>query len=255
MAKLHSVTVDCAANTAPTPGIRREVTVRHGSARRLRRILAALLLVVLLLPVALILPFRWIAPPVTAFMLEYRLADGTKGDIDYRWVDWNQISRWAPLAMVASEDQKFLVHYGFDLESIQDALAASNGPLRGASTISQQTVKNLYLWSGRSFVRKGIEAWLTAYLELLWPKKRILEVYVNVAEMGPGIYGVDAASRRYFRKPPAQLGPHEAALLAAVLPNPRLMSAAKPSTYVRQRTSWIERQMRALGGPAYLARL
>jgi len=231
------------------------VTVKQGSARRLRRIIAAFLLVVLLLPVALILPFRWISPPVTAFMLEYRLADGTNSAIDYHWVAWDQISRWAPLAMVASEDQKFPMHYGFDLESIQDALAASNGRPRGASTISQQTVKNLYLWSGRSLIRKGIEAWLTAYLELLWPKKRILEVYVNIAELGPGIYGVDAASRRFFRKAPAQLSPHEAALLAAVLPNPRRMSAGKPSAYVRQRASWIERQMRSLGGPAYLARL
>jgi len=210
---------------------------------------------VLLLPVALILPFRWIAPPVTAFMLEYRFGEETKSAIDYRWVDWDQISRWAPLAMVASEDQKFLNHYGFDLESIQDALASNSEHPRGASTISQQTVKNLYLWSGRSFLRKGIEAWLTAYMELLWPKRRILEVYVNVAELGPGIYGVDAASRRFFRKSPQQLGPHEAALLAAVLPNPLRMSAAKPSAYVKQRASWIERQMRALGGLAYLARL
>jgi monofunctional biosynthetic peptidoglycan transglycosylase len=213
------------------------------------------LFVVLLLPVALILPFRWIAPPITAFMLEYRLGDGAKAALDYHWVGWNQISRWAPLAMVASEDQKFLVHYGFDFESIQGALASSDGHPRGASTISQQTVKNLYLWSGRSYVRKAIEAWLTMYLELLWPKKRILEVYVNVAELGPGIYGVDAASRKYFRKSAAQLSAHEAALLAAVLPNPRRWSAAKPSSYIRQRASWIERQMRSLGGPAYLGRL
>jgi len=223
--------------------------------RRLRRTAGIILLVILLLPVVLILPFRWIRPPVTAFMLEYRYEGETRRDVDYRWVDWNQISRWAPLAMVAAEDQKFLSHHGFDLESIQDSLTANDERPRGASTISQQTAKNLYLWSGRSFVRKGIEAWLTVYLELLWPKRRILEVYVNVAELGPGIYGLEAASRSYFRKPAAQLLPHEAALLAAVLPSPERMSAGKPSAYVRSRASWIERQMRSLGGPAYLARL
>jgi monofunctional biosynthetic peptidoglycan transglycosylase len=129
--------------------------------------------------------------------------------------------------MVASEDQKFLSHHGFDVDSIQDALATNDERPRGASTISQQTAKNLFLWSGRSFVRKGVEAWLTVYLELLWPKKRILEVYVNVAELGPGIYGLEAASRRYFRKPAAQLLPHEAALLAACC---RIRSACPPES-------------------------
>ena len=222
----------------------------------MRRVVALLLLIVLLFPVALILPLRWLEPSTSAFMLEYRYLGGPGTlDYDYQWVDWNAVSPWAPLAMVASEDQKFPLHSGFDIESIQDALASTGERLRGASTISQQTVKNLYLWSGRSFVRKGIEAWLTVYLEMLLPKKRILELYMNVAELGPGIYGVDAASRSYFRKPAAQLGTHEAALLAAVLPNPVRMSAGKPSAYVRQRAAWIERQMRALGGPHYLAQL
>jgi monofunctional biosynthetic peptidoglycan transglycosylase len=225
-------------------------------ARRVRRFLAGALLTLLLAPVALILPLRWLAPATSAFMLEYRyLGGGERHDYDYRWVDWNAVSPWAPLAMVAAEDQKFPLHYGFDVESIQDALASTGERMRGASTISQQTVKNLYLWPGRSFVRKGVEAWLTVYLELLLPKKRILEVYLNVAELGPGIYGVDAASRNHFRKPALQLSPHEAALLAAVLPNPLQMSAGKPSAYVRQRAAWIERQMRALGGPHYLAPL
>jgi monofunctional biosynthetic peptidoglycan transglycosylase len=224
--------------------------------RRVRRVVALLLLIVLLFPVALILPLRWLEPSTSAFMLEYRYLGGAgTRDYDYRWVDWNAVSPWAPLAMVSSEDQKFPLHNGFDVESIQDALASTGERMRGASTISQQTVKNLYLWSGRSFVRKGIEAWLTVYLEMLLPKKRILELYMNVAELGTGIYGVDAASRSYFRKPAAQLGSHEAALLAAVLPNPVSMSAGKPSAYVRRRAAWIERQMRALGGPHYLAQL
>ena len=224
--------------------------------RRVRRVVALLRLVVLLLPVALILPLRWFAPATSAFMLEYVYVDDAgRRDYDYRWVDWGAVSPWVPLAMVAAEDQKFPLHYGFDIESIQDALASTGERMRGASTISQQTVKNLYLWSDRSFVRKGIEAWLTMYLELLLPKKRILELYLNVAELGPGIYGVEAASRSYFRKGALQLSPHEAALLAAVLPNPIGMSPAKPSAYVRQRATWIERQMRALGGPHYLAQL
>lgn len=219
------------------------------------RILAGLALFVLLAPVALILPLRWIDPPFTAFMLAYRYGESPPRDYAYRWVDWSEISHWVPLAAVAAEDQKFPVHHGFDVESIRDALAERGTRTRGASTISQQTVKNLFLWSGRSFLRKGIEAYLTIHLELLWPKRRILEVYVNVAELGPGVYGVGAASERYFGTTPAKLGAREAATLAAVLPNPARLSAAKPSAYVRQRVAWIERQMRALGGPAYLGGL
>src|SRR5262245_18333841 len=218
-------------------------------ARRVRRFIAFILLVAILLPVALVLPLRWFAPATSAFMLEYRYLEGAeRRDYDYEWADWGAVSPWVPLAMVASEDQKFPLHYCCDVESIQDALASTGDRVRCASTISQQTVKNLYLWPGRSWLRKGVEAWLTVYLEMLLPKKRILEIYLNVAELGPGIYGADAASRRYFRKPARQLGPHEAALLAAVLPNPVTMSAARPSSYVRGRAAWIERQMRALGG-------
>jgi monofunctional biosynthetic peptidoglycan transglycosylase len=216
----------------------------------------ALAVLLAVLPVALLLPFRWIAPPATAFMLEYRFGgDGGARAYQYRWVSWNEISSWVPLAMVAAEDQKFPVHAGFDVESIRSVLAANAEHMRGASTISQQTVKNLLLWNGRSYVRKAIEAYLTVWLELLWPKKRILEVYVNVAEMGPGVYGVDAASRAYFRRAPAHLGPAEAALLAAVLPDPTRLSAAHPSSYVRQRVAWIQGQMRSLGGPGYIAGL
>jgi monofunctional glycosyltransferase len=206
-------------------------------------------------PILLVLPLRWIDPPATAFMLEYRHSGAERRPYDYQWVDWAQMSHWAPLAMVAAEDQKFPEHHGFDLDSIHDALNSGGSRLRGASTISQQTAKNLYLWPGRSFVRKGLEAYLTIFLELLWPKQRILEVYANVAELGPGVYGVEAASRRYYGKGAAQLGPREAALLAAVLPNPESYSVHRPSSYVRERSDWIERQMRALGGPGYLAHL
>jgi monofunctional biosynthetic peptidoglycan transglycosylase len=228
---------------------------REPRRRRLRRVLIALLLALALVPVALILPLRWVAPPVTAFMLEYRYGARPARAIDYRWVDWEDMSPWLPLAAVAAEDQKFPQHFGFDLQSIHDAIAAGDERTRGASTISQQTVKNLYLWPGRSLVRKGLEAWLTVHLELLWPKRRILEVYLNVAELGPGVYGVGAASRRYFRKTPAQLGAREAAALAAVLPSPGRYSVTAPSAYVRARVAWIQGQMGSLGGPAYLAGL
>ena len=220
-----------------------------------RRVVFALVFVLFVLPVALLLPFRWLAPPATAFMLEYRYGGEGVRDYQYRWVSWEQVSRWVPLAVVASEDQKFPLHDGFDVDSIRAVMASNEEHKRGASTISQQTVKNLYLWSDRNYVRKGIEAYLTIWLELLWPKQRILEVYVNIAEMGPGIYGVDAASRTFFRRTPAQLGSEQAALLAAVLPDPTGLSASRPSAYVRQRAAWIQGQMRSLGGTAYLAGL
>jgi monofunctional biosynthetic peptidoglycan transglycosylase len=169
-------------------------------------------------------------------------------------VPWSQVSPYVPLAMVAGEDQKFPFHHGFDFDSIQDALddADEGQRLRGASTISQQTAKNLFLWNGRSFVRKGLEAYFTVLIELTWPKRRILEVYMNIAELGDGIYGVGAASETYFHVPPARLGPAQAARLAAVLPSPRRLHADRPSAYVQRRTQWIVRQMQQLGGPGYL---
>ena len=219
------------------------------------RIALILLLVLVFAPVALILPFRWAAPAATAFMLQFRYGVRPTRAYDYHWIGSERISPWLPLAVVAAEDQKFPSHHGFDFDSIQSAVASGRNRPRGASTISQQTVKNLYLWPGRSLVRKGLEAWLTVYLELFWPKRRTLEVYVNIAEFGPGIYGAQAASLRYFGKLPADLTAHEAALLAAVLPNPERLSAARPSVFVRARAAWIELQMQRLGGPGFLERL
>ena len=178
-------------------------------------------------------------------------------DLDYEWTDWASIGSSMPIAVVASEDQKFPAHFGFDLASIRDAIGDSqNGArLRGASTISQQVAKNLFLWNGRSFVRKGIEAYFTVLIELSWPKRRILEVYVNVAELGPGIFGIGAASRRFFAKSPSTLNDPEAALLAAVLPSPKRLHADRPSAYVRERQAWILRQMRRLRREQVLAAL
>ena len=180
---------------------------------------------------------------------------GTPGtSTAYQWVGWNRVAPWAPLAAVAAEDQRFAGHRGFDLASIQDALDdyERGRRLRGASTISQQVAKNLFLWSGRSYVRKGLEAYFTTLIEALWPKRRILEVYVNIAEMGDGVFGVEAASQRFFRKSASKLRSDEAALLAAVLPNPRRFRADRPSAFIAGRQASILRQMEQLGGTAYL---
>ncbi len=191
-------------------------------------------------------------------MLERQVGAWMHGEKDFHlrqhWVPWKKVSPWVPLAMVAGEDQKFPYHHGFDFESIDKAIdAADDGKrLRGASTISQQTAKNLFLWNGRSFVRKGLEAYFTVLLELTWPKQRILEVYVNIAELGNGIYGVGAASEVYFHTTPARLDPAQAARLAAVLPSPRRLHVDRPSAYVLRRAAWIRRQMEQLGGPGYV---
>ncbi len=160
------------------------------------------------------------------------------------------------LAVVASEDQKFPDHRGFDFQSISDALEErrTKGRLRGASTITQQTAKNLFLWEGRSFVRKGFEAWFAVLMETLWPKRRILEIYLNIVEFGDGVYGVQSAARIYLGKGASGLTRREAALMAAVLPSPKRFSVVAPSGYIQQRTRQIERQMHNLG-PSYLKNL
>jgi monofunctional biosynthetic peptidoglycan transglycosylase len=154
--------------------------------------------------------------------------------------------------VIAAEDQNFPHHRGFDLESIQSALREEGKRQRGASTISQQVVKNLFLWPRHSWIRKGLEAYLTVLVEILWPKRRILEVYLNLAEFGPGVFGAEAAARQFFRVPASALNARQAATLAAVLPSPKRMSAARPSAHVEERVTWILRQMKQLGGSAYL---
>jgi monofunctional biosynthetic peptidoglycan transglycosylase len=200
----------------------------------------------------LVAPWRWIPPPTSAFMLRARVVDGVQ--VDQRWVPFERISPDLVLCAVASEDQKFPEHAGFDVDQIIRATQEARARPRGASTITQQVAKNLFLWPGRSFVRKGLEAYLTVWIEQLWPKRRILEVYLNVAEFGPGIYGAAAASERFFGKRADQLGLREAALLTAVLPNPKQLSAARPSEFVRGRTEEIQRTARALG-PRHVAGL
>ncbi len=205
------------------------------------------------LTLLLVVLFRFVPVQVTPLML-IRLAEQvSRGEnivLKHRWVPLDQISPNLRLAVVCSEDQNFMKHRGFDLEAIDKAIRESrkeNGRARGASTISQQTAKNLFLWPGRSWVRKGLETWFTAWIELLWSKKRILTVYLNSIEMGNGVYGAEAASRHYFHVSASGLTARQAAAIAAVLPNPRMYNASKPGPYINGRISWIQGQMKQYG--------
>lgn len=222
------------------------------------RFISRALIVICLTPLLLVLLFRFVHPPTSAFMIRERMLALTekpkRPPLHYQWAGWASISPNLPLAVMAAEDQKFPSHNGFDLESIEEAMKRNQkgGRVRGASTISQQVAKNLFLWPGKSYFRKGLEAGFTVLIELLWSKKRILEVYVNMAEFGEGIYGARAASADLFGKPPDRLTTREAALLAAVLPNPKRLKANRPSPYVQGRADWIEEQMAQLGGTAFV---
>lgn len=196
----------------------------------------------------------WVTPHMIGRKIEAARADeSTKLYKD--WESYDNISKEAALAVVASEDQTFPTHWGFDFEGIQDAMSEKRKRVRGASTITQQVAKNVFLWHGRSYVRKALEAYFTLLIELIWGKERILEVYLNVAETGKMTFGVEAASQRFYNKSAKNLSRSEAARIAAVLPNPLKFSIKNPSSYVLGRTSKISRQMRALGGQKYLAGL
>ena len=226
--------------------------------QRIRRIIGRVLLVWLGVWLAGILLFSFLPVPFSAMMAERQIGAWLRGDFSYiahsDWVGHDDISPWMGLAVIASEDQMFPTHWGFDVAAIESVLDNNDSRMRGASTLSQQTAKNLFLWDGRSWVRKGLEAGLTVGIETVWTKRRILTVYLNIAEFGPGIFGVEAASQRYFHKPASRLTAADAALLAAVLPNPIRYRAAAPSGYVRARQQWILRQMRQLGGEGFLQR-
>lgn len=226
--------------------------------QRIRRIAGRIVLVWLGIWLAGILLFSFLPVPFSAVMAERQTGAWLRGDFSYvaysDWVGHDEISPWMGLAVIASEDQKFPTHWGFDVAAIESVLDNSDSRMRGASTLSQQTAKNLFLWDGRSWVRKGLEAALTVGIETVWTKRRILTVYLNIAEFGPGIFGVEAASQHYFHKPASRLTAADAALLAAVLPNPIRYRAAAPSGYVRERQQWILRQMRQLGGEGFLQR-
>jgi monofunctional biosynthetic peptidoglycan transglycosylase len=207
--------------------------------------------------ILLVFSMRWINPVTSSIMIQRQISylfDGEFELINYHWVDYDDVSKFMPIAIVAAEDQNFPKHFGFDFKQIEKALKENKRGrrVRGASTITQQVAKNLFLWEGKSFVRKGVEAYFTLLIELLWDKQRILEVHMNIAEMGDKIFGVGTASVAYFKKPASKLTIAQAALLAATLPNPKKYSAVKPSGYVRGRQNWIIRQINSLGGADYL---
>ncbi len=228
--------------------------------RSLLRLLLKLVLLLVVLSVLLVALFRFVPPPFTALMVERKLeawASGQSLDLQREWRPWRELPDDLKMAVIAAEDQKFDQHRGFDVAAIRAALAhnSAGGSLRGASTLSQQVAKNLFLWSGRSWPRKALEAWFTLLIELIWSKERILEVYLNSVEWGEGVFGAQAAAQHHFGKGAAYLAVREASLLAAVLPNPRQWSASRPTPYIQRRAEWIRQQMRQLGGSHYLTRL
>ncbi|OEY65332.1 monofunctional biosynthetic peptidoglycan transglycosylase [Marinobacter sp. X15-166B] len=196
---------------------------------------------------------RFVDPPTSAFMVRDHWQNPDR-EILHQWVDFEQISPWMPLAVIASEEQRFMTHRGVDTDAMAEAIARyrQGYGLRGASTITQQTAKNLFLWSGRHFTRKALEAGLALGLEALWPKRRIMEVYLNVTEFGEGIFGVEMASRHFFNRSARELTATQAARLAAVLPSPKRFSVRHPSDYLWQRVDWIRNQMVQLGGRAHI---
>lgn len=239
---------------------RAEAPVPRTRRRWLRRLLL-LPPALLLLSIVQVLALRFVDPPFSSFMAIRQFQAWREGDWSFRIAhDWRDLGRISPdlaLALVAAEDQNFAEHHGFDLEAIEKARKqnARGRKVRGGSTISQQTAKNLFLWSGRNWVRKGIEAWYTVLIETLWPKWRILEVYANIAEFGDGVYGAQAAARGFFGRDARSLTASQGARLAAVLPNPKRYNARNPGPYVQRRSNAIQRQMRQVGGSAYLRRL
>jgi monofunctional biosynthetic peptidoglycan transglycosylase len=192
-----------------------------------------------------VLALRWIDPPFTTVML---LQDGPVGELEHTWASRDAIAWDVARAVIASEDQRFAEHHGIDFKQLNEAIEdyREGDDLRGASTITQQVAKNVFLWQGRSVVRKGLDAYFAVLIEICWPKERILEVYLNVAEFGPGIFGIEAAAREHFGTTASALSLSESAQLAAVLPNPLRMSASRPSDYVRERREEIVEQVHLL---------
>jgi len=218
---------------------------------RLKRWFIRLVLLALCLPVVLVMTMKYIDPPVWGWQIHRSLFPpaGYPAQTAHHWTGIQDISSNAQLAVIASEDQRFTSHHGVDINAVLGILkqTGADGPSRGGSTITQQTAKNLFLFPSRSFVRKGVELYFALLMELLWDKSRILEVYLNIIEFGPGLYGIEAASQNYFAIPSRQLSAQQAAQLAAVLPNPYKIRANPMSAYVSKRSRWILRQMRQLG--------
>jgi monofunctional biosynthetic peptidoglycan transglycosylase len=224
---------------------RRRHRPRQSLTGRAIRAAARLAVVVVGVSVAGVLVLRFVDPPFSAVML---LEPGPLGDIDYRPVNRAAMPALAAQAVIAAEDQRFLTHHGIDFDALNDAIAdfRDGDDLRGASTITQQVAKNLLLWNGRSVIRKGLEACLALLIDATWPKQRILEVYLNIAEFGTGVFGIEAAAMRFYGVPAARLSAAQAATLAGVLPSPKRLDARNPGEYLRDRQRAILEQMRLL---------
>lgn len=225
--------------------------------RLLIRSLLILVLICVSISLLMVIPFRWLNPPVTMVIADRWLASKDEFYLHQDWLSWDKLPKQAALAVVTSEDQRFPLHKGFDVDAIVKAVkeANRNGQLRGASTISQQVAKNMYLWTGRSWLRKGLEVWFTLLIELTWGKQRILEVYMNIAEWGNGVFGIEAASRYHFGKSASQLSPMQSALLASSLPSPLKYDPARPAQHLVDRARWNLEQQRKLGGTQWLSPL
>lgn len=220
------------------------------------RIINKLIIGFVLLSIILIFAMRWVDPFGSMLMLQRKISHWNMPQ-QRIWKDWNEISDNIKIAVIAAEDQNFANHWGFDFKAINRALKhnKNNKKIHGASTITQQVAKNIFLWSSRNWIRKGLESWFTVWIELIWSKQRTLEIYLNSIEWGEGIYGIEAASRHYFNVSADQLTPHQASLLAATLPNPRKWSPINPSDNLQKKSEWIRTQMNNLGGRNYLKKL
>lgn len=219
--------------------------------KKLIRFLAKVMLWFVLLSVAGVVLFRFVPVPGTPLMAIRSVQSLSKGErpvVTYRWVPYDRISDHLKRAVIASEDQRFYTHHGFDRIEIEKAIKENKTrkKARGASTISQQTAKNLFLWPQSSWFRKGLETWFTLLLELIWPKERILEVYLNIMETGKGLYGAEAVARIHFNSTAAKLTPQQSAMIAATLPNPLVYSSRKPGPYIQRRQGQILRQMHSI---------
>ena len=228
--------------------------------KNILKILQLTILNFFLWSIVVVILFRFIPLNSSSYILQNKISNlfsSESGEIHQSWKSLDEISGNMQIAVIASEDQRFADHFGIDMESIEKAIKDNKRRknIRGASTITQQVARNMFLWSGKSYIRKGLEVYFTVLLEVFWSKERILEVYLNIAEFGENIYGVESASRIFFYKSAAKLTINESALLAACLPNPKRFRAYAPSMYILRRSDWIRNQMSQLGGKTYLDKL
>jgi len=219
-----------------------------GFFQKIKRVIIKIIIAFFTISIVSVILYKWVPVPFTSLMLIRNVAHWSKGEsanFSHNWVSIDEISPNLVKAVIVSEDQKFMEHFGFDLAALEKAYEGNKKGkrIKGGSTITQQTAKNVFLWPKRSYVRKGFEVYFTFLIEVIWSKERIIEVYLNSIEMGNGVFGAEAASQNWFRKPASKLNAYQAASIAAILPNPRKYKATNSSSYIEKRKSWIVRQM------------